>query len=150
MKVIKEELKHCPICMEEHNVALIEIDEENIYKGQVVRCVATHEYCNKTDRMFDSEYLLDKNFAAIKDAFDKMSNPQQVRCASENDDEIPYVDILKALHAYDNSSPKMDELTFVDMLQKKYNQNRKTVINKIREVRKEEARKKRENCEKDN
>ena len=49
---------------------------------------------------------------------------------------MKYRDIKKALQLYDKSSPKMDEIKFINDLCKKYDQERVAVIRRIREVRK--------------
>ncbi len=48
---------------------------------------------------------------------------------------LKYKDIKDCIIEYDRSSPKMDELAFVSRICKKYNQEQRTVIRRIREVR---------------
>lgn len=48
---------------------------------------------------------------------------------------MPEEKILDALHDYDNSRPKMDELQFLRGLQEQYEQSEEAVIRRIREVR---------------
>jgi len=49
--------------------------------------------------------------------------------------EIPFHEIQSELLKYDNSSPKLDELEFIDELIKKYDTDRKTILTRIRQVR---------------
>lgn len=74
MKIIKKERKVCICCMEEHEVLLVEVPEENIYKGQHVQYQATYEYCEHTDEYVASEELLSRNDIAMKNAYRKSVN----------------------------------------------------------------------------
>ena len=58
---------------------------------------------------------------------------------------MPYEDVLEDLCKYDASKPKMDELLLIKEMQEKYGQDRQTVIKRIREVRREEIRKRKKN-----
>ena len=49
---------------------------------------------------------------------------------------MPYEDILCALQKYDRSKPKMDEIVFVRNLQNQYRQKERSVLRRIKEVRK--------------
>jgi len=48
---------------------------------------------------------------------------------------IPLSDIQKELENYDNSKPKLDELTFINDLIDKYNVNKNVILTRIKEVR---------------
>lgn len=50
--------------------------------------------------------------------------------------KMPYEKIVKDIIRYDNSSPKMDELKFINDLQIKYNQSKENIILRIQQVRK--------------
>ena len=49
---------------------------------------------------------------------------------------MPFEQIMKELHHYDDSTPKMDEIEFIRTLQTRYEQSETAVIRRIREVRK--------------
>jgi len=49
---------------------------------------------------------------------------------------IPFEKIQIELNKYDNSSPKMDEIKFIDDLSKNYNVNRNVIKTRIKQVRK--------------
>ena len=49
--------------------------------------------------------------------------------------KLPKEEINEYLNLYDNSSPKLDELKFIVMLQNKYNESRENIIKRIRQVR---------------
>ena len=48
---------------------------------------------------------------------------------------LPFDEIKEELIKYDKSSPKMDELRFVNVLSKKYNVDIDTIISRIQEIR---------------
>lgn len=58
--------------MEQHEVALVKVLEENIYKGQKVQYEAVYEYCEFADEYFASETLISQNDIAMKNAYRKV------------------------------------------------------------------------------
>ena len=58
------------------------------------------------------------------------------------EEAMHYDEVLKDLQEYGANKPKMDEPLWIREIQNKYEQDRQTVVRKIREVRREEMRKK--------
>lgn len=50
--------------------------------------------------------------------------------------QVPYEKILNKLYEYDKSSPKYDEILFIDELCKEFNVDKTIILKRIREVRK--------------
>lgn len=71
MKIIKSEYKLCLCCMEEHNVDIVEIKEQEIFKGEEVEFTAAYEYCSHTDEYLETEDMIKVNSLALKDAYRK-------------------------------------------------------------------------------
>lgn len=69
MKVIKNELKLCLICMEEHEVQTIILDINEEFKGLEVSIDATYEYCDKADEYLETEDMIKTNSLTMKDAY---------------------------------------------------------------------------------
>lgn len=69
-------------------------------------------------------------------------NSEKEECLSYNDWQyfnkacfLPFEEIKEELIKYDESSPKIDELRFVNLLSKKYNVSIDTIISRIKEIR---------------
>ena len=69
-------------------------------------------------------------------------NSEKEECLSYSDWQyfnkacfLPFDEIESELIKYDKSSPKMDELRFVNDLSKKYNVDIETIISRIKEIR---------------
>lgn len=69
-------------------------------------------------------------------------NLEKEECLSYNDWQyfnkacfLPFDEINEELIKYDESSPKMDELRFVNTLSRKYNVDVDTIISRIKEIR---------------
>ncbi len=71
MRVASIENKLCLSCMEEHEVKRVEVQEENIFKGVVVKYPAKYEYCDRTQEYLTYEDSLETNDLAFKDAYRK-------------------------------------------------------------------------------
>ena len=72
MRIIKNEFKQCPSCMEEHNVQIVEVEEKATFKGVNVVFLATYEYCSNSEEYWETEEMLRANSLAIKDAYRKI------------------------------------------------------------------------------
>ncbi|MDD2433490.1 MAG: hypothetical protein PHX01_07385, partial [Clostridia bacterium] len=68
MKKIKSKQKLCLICMEEHEVDIVEVMEETVYKGEVLSFNAVYEYCINADEYLETEEMIRANSLAIKEA----------------------------------------------------------------------------------
>lgn len=74
MRVLKKEKKLCLCCMEEHEVSLVEVQEENIFKGQKIEYKAVYEYCEIADEYIASAELISQNDIAMKNAYRETVN----------------------------------------------------------------------------
>ena len=71
MRKIKSENKLCLMCMEEHEVETIEIEDREIYKGVEVSFDSIFEYCSNSDEYIETEEMIRNNSLAMKDAYRK-------------------------------------------------------------------------------
>lgn len=69
MKKIKSEKKLCMICMEEHEVDIVEMIDTEIFKDEEVTFKATYEYCSIGDELLETEEMIRANSLAMKDAY---------------------------------------------------------------------------------
>lgn len=73
MKVLQSEYKLCLSCMEKHRVDLVEVVEQNIFKGQKVDFTAEYEYCSNVDTFSETEAMIRANDLALKDEYRRIS-----------------------------------------------------------------------------
>ena len=64
MKILKKEHKLCLICMEEHEVKTVEIEESDI--DEEFSFPAVYEYCDRADELLETEEMIRKNSNALK------------------------------------------------------------------------------------
>lgn len=64
MKILKKEYKLCLICMEEHEVQTVEIEESDI--NEDFSFLAVYEYCGRADELLETEEMIRKNSNALK------------------------------------------------------------------------------------
>ena len=69
MKTIKNEKKLCLICMEEHEVQTVILEDTEEFKGEEVSFDATYEYCAHADEYLETEDMIKANSLAMKDAY---------------------------------------------------------------------------------
>lgn len=69
MKILKSEHRLCLICMEEHKVDIVEVNEQETFKGIEVEFPATYEYCSNTDEYLETEDMIRINNLTLKDAY---------------------------------------------------------------------------------
>jgi putative zinc finger/helix-turn-helix YgiT family protein len=55
--------------MKEHNIDIIETEEQVTFKGIRIKCNATYEYCSNTDEYLETEDMIRANSLAVKDAY---------------------------------------------------------------------------------
>jgi len=72
MKILKNEIKLCPSCMEDHNVDIVEVMEHVSFKGVEVKFSASYEHCANSDEYFANEDMIRANNLAVKDAYREM------------------------------------------------------------------------------
>ena len=71
MKILKREHKLCLICMEEHEVQTVEIEESANIGEMEISFQAIYEYCNRADEFLETEDLIRRNAKVIKAASQK-------------------------------------------------------------------------------
>ena len=71
MRTIKKEIRQCATCMNEHEVAIVEVEEAGTFKGESVMFHAMYEYCVDADEYSETEELMRSNSLAQKDAYRK-------------------------------------------------------------------------------
>ena len=69
MKTIKSEKKLCLICMEEHEVQTIILEDREVYKEKKVSFNAAYEYCAHADEYLETEDMMKANRLAMKNAY---------------------------------------------------------------------------------
>ena len=57
--------------MEEHDVDIVEVTDNEIFKGEEVAFLATYEYCSNADEYLETEEMIKTNSLAMKDAYRK-------------------------------------------------------------------------------
>ena len=62
-------MKICPCCMEEHQVKIITIQEQNVFKGVPVEYNAEYHYCPQADETYADEQQISANDIAMKNAY---------------------------------------------------------------------------------
>lgn len=66
MKILKSEHKLCLICMEEHEVQMVEIEESAMKGDRKISFQAIYEYCSRADELLETEEMIRKNSNALK------------------------------------------------------------------------------------
>lgn len=74
LKVIKVENKMCLLCMQEHPVYIVEIEDTQIYNWEAVTFVALYEYCKLSDECLETEDFFKYNNISMKKAYEKIKN----------------------------------------------------------------------------
>jgi predicted Zn-dependent protease len=69
MKTIKIEKKLCHICMEEHDVHTVIVEDTEEFKGKEVSFEALYEYCENADEYLETEDMIKANNLAMKEAY---------------------------------------------------------------------------------
>lgn len=64
MKILKKKHKLCLICMEEHEVQTVEIEESDI--NEELSFLAVYEYCDRADELLETEEMIRKNSDSLK------------------------------------------------------------------------------------
>jgi len=68
LKILKKEHKLCLICMEEHEVQMVEVEESAMKGDGEISFQAIYEYCNRADEFLETEDLIRRNSSAMKAA----------------------------------------------------------------------------------
>ncbi len=69
MRTMKREKKLCLICMEEHEVQTVVLEDTEEFKGKEVSFEAIYEYCDVADEFLETEEMIRANSLAMKDAY---------------------------------------------------------------------------------
>lgn len=69
MLLIKKEKRMCFDCMQEHEIQIVKVKENNIFKNEEISFEAEYDYCENTEGFLESEEQIKKNDLAMKDAF---------------------------------------------------------------------------------
>ncbi len=69
MEVIKREKKFCISCMEEHEVQLVRVLENTVFKDKPLEYYVVYEYCEKSEEFWETEEYITQNNIAMKDAY---------------------------------------------------------------------------------
>jgi len=69
MKKIKLANEFCIMCMKEHEIDIVEKEEENVFKGEEVKFLVTYKYCSNIDQYSESEEMMNENSLRMKDAY---------------------------------------------------------------------------------
>ena len=69
-KVVSEAHKLCLICMEEHDVYLVEVEDTEEYLGKEVMFIGKYEYCHRADEYLETMDMFTENISAMKRAFE--------------------------------------------------------------------------------
>jgi len=74
MKIISTEHKLCLSCMGVHDVEVVKISENNIFKAEQVEFSAIYEYCKNTEEYSETEDMIKINDLSFKDAYRRKQN----------------------------------------------------------------------------
>lgn len=69
MKVIETKMRLCASCMEEHPVQVVCVEEENLFKGEIIQYEGRYWYCNRSDEFYADERMMSTNDQAMKDTY---------------------------------------------------------------------------------
>ena len=70
-KIISKENKLCMCCMKEHEVKIVRIMDDNIYKGVDIKYPANYYYCEDADEYYNDENQLSENDLSMKNEYRK-------------------------------------------------------------------------------
>lgn len=71
MKVLGVERKFCTICMTEHDVQRVIVEDNNIFKGVAVTYPSECYYCENEDEYYEEDEMINKNGLALRNAYRK-------------------------------------------------------------------------------
>ncbi len=72
IKVIEVRKELCLSCMEVHNVRIVEIIEEELYKDVKVWFPATYKLCDNTNELIEDEEMIRNNSLAMKSSYEEV------------------------------------------------------------------------------
>lgn len=77
VKTIKNEKKLCIICMEEHEVQTVILEDIEDFKGEEVSFDAIYEYCAHADEYLETEDMIKLNSLSLKEAYKELMEKQK-------------------------------------------------------------------------
>lgn len=69
MKILGIEKRFCTSCMEEHDVKRVEIQEENIFKGEYIVYPAEYYFCDIDGEYYAEDAMISRNGLALRKAY---------------------------------------------------------------------------------
>ena len=69
MTILKSEKRICPCCMEEHEVKIVRIKEQAVFKERRVKYNAVCMYCDTADELYMNERQIQENDISLKNAY---------------------------------------------------------------------------------
>lgn len=76
METVKKEKKLCLICMEEHEVQTVILEDIEDFKGEEVSFDAIYEYCTYADEYLEIEDMIKLNSLSLKEAYKELMKKQ--------------------------------------------------------------------------
>ncbi len=67
--MIETKTEFCISCMKIHNVKIVEIIEDEIYKGIEISFPAIYKYCDNINEFIEDEEMIRKNNLAMKSSY---------------------------------------------------------------------------------
>ena len=69
MRILGIEKRVCPCCMEDHDVKIVEIEEENVFKGEHIIYPAEYYYCENDDEYYAEDSMISRNGLSLRNAY---------------------------------------------------------------------------------
>ena len=69
MNILKEDIKLCYGCMEEHSVKYVRVQESITFKDKPIKYYAEYEYCDKRDDYLENEEQMERNRQSLQEAY---------------------------------------------------------------------------------
>lgn len=72
MNLIKTNLTRlCFLCMEEHEVDIVEVEEVGAYKDKEIAFIVTYEYCPRADEYLETEDFIRTNRKKLIESYNR-------------------------------------------------------------------------------
>lgn len=69
MKLLRTEKRLCSCCMEEHDVKIVNVCENTVFKNEKVEYMAEYFYCDAAEELYMDESMINRNDVRMKDAY---------------------------------------------------------------------------------
>lgn len=67
--VLERKRMLCTSCMTEHDVDIVDAEEDIIFKNEQIHYKAKYYYCNVADEYYADERMLSANYKSMNDAY---------------------------------------------------------------------------------